>query len=727
MFVLKSFVTKYPKSKGVKNLDRNFYKLLSKLNDNSIKKDELDKKEILDKLDSLRFDIDNTLIPFIEKIGYYKKYEIIDKIKAIVSQISLYINFPEIIGKTVIGVVSPDDKALPVIHHKSKSGDYCFYNIHENTAVFTKNEYDELMSNAKKYEINIRGLAYFLSAPDDSMTDDSVLINIPSIKKNDKNTVRTALFRLVDVLVISTDGYDCINLFDHPVAIVSFDNIDNKNDKSLRDYCNLHNIEYHNQELNTSAINFANTLINVRCKSKISFYIRMKSLLSELLWYLAGEKNALMDKFKMLNDNLLFKDSIVEEDLKTIRNEYSEKMDNEIEKYANELKTITSNMLEKLDNIEKILGTSDKNNDKGEDIAELIAKLSFIYKSFPEDDSAEIIRSLGNKLKDKEGYSEVADVLMKYFFNEKLSKIQVQELLNINTCSVFLDHIKIDLTREYSDMEKNCTEIILKNEQYVRSKDLFLIGKYYIDKDKLLSKKYLFAALYAGEKKAGVLLWKKSKEYFELTNDEKKILADCGIGEAAFYFGEQLYKALEKNGFPQDGNDYYECIKYLNIAGAAKIIDALKLAGNIYYYEYSEGEANAEKIPVILKYYEVAKKCGSVDKTMHERMGELYMKNENYQTARECFEFSQTAGSCFFLGEIYKNGNGVSVDDKTALSWYEKAINAGHVQAQVEYDRLNAKIEAAKKVTTTSSNTSYYSTSYYSSSYYSYYSSYSGW
>ena len=224
-----------------------------------------------------------------------------------------------------------------------------------------------------------------------------------------------------------------------------------------------------------------------------------------------------------------------------------------------------------------------------------------------------------------------------------------------------------------------------------------------------------------------MLLWKKSKEYFELTNDEKKILADCGIGEAAFYFGEQLYKALEKNGFPQDGNDYYECIKYLNIAGAAKIIDALKLAGNIYYYEYSEGEANAEKIPVILKYYEVAKKCGSVDKTMHERMGELYMKNENYQTARECFEFSQTAGSCFFLGEIYKNGNGVSVDDKTALSWYEKAINAGHVQAQVEYDRLNAKIEAAKKVTTTSSNTSYYSTSYYSSSYYSYYSSYSGW
>ena len=57
----------------------------------------------------------------------------------------------------------------------------------------------------------------------------------------------------------------------------------------------------------------------------------------------------------------------------------------------------------------------------------------------------------------------------------------------------------------------------------------------------------------------------------------------------------------------------------------------------------------------------------------------------NYETAHNIWQMHADSGNAeaqAWLGAMYANGDGVDVDDKTALSWYEKAAKQNYAMAQ---------------------------------------------
>ena len=141
-----------------------------------------------------------------------------------------------------------------------------------------------------------------------------------------------------------------------------------------------------------------------------------------------------------------------------------------------------------------------------------------------------------------------------------------------------------------------------------------------------------------------------------------------------------------------------------------------------YFEDYGERNSSEENSnDIALKYYLIAEKKGSKDVKMFERIAKIYFNKENYREAEGYCKKSDTAESNFCLGMIYENGMGCASNEQEAIVHYQRAINMGHMNAQVAYERLTSKIAVEKEKNTVKENTSYSSYTYYSG----YYSS--GW
>lgn len=247
------------------------------------------------------------------------------------------------------------------------------------------------------------------------------------------------------------------------------------------------------------------------------------------------------------------------------------------------------------------------------------------------------------------------------------------------------------------------------------------------------AEKYLLDALENGDILSGEI-YADTPDLLNLRNLQKnnsrksiaalEELADMGVGAAAMKIGKTICERVDMNIYSSEDDEYKRCMKYLKLAAAQGFIDAIKLLGDIHYKRFLMSTyASADKAAAIY-YYALADSKGSVDKKMFEKLGSLYYLDMDYSNCMEyCFKV-ETAAANYYIGLIYKNGYGVSVNKDHALTYFEKAASAGHAEAQVEYEKLNAEIAAQQAKTTTSSQSSYTSYSYYSGYYSSYYS---GW
>ncbi len=75
------------------------FSVLSRLMDETVGEDSITEK-FLGEFEIL---IDEKLLPIIGKIPYENKYELVDSISSLCRDISLYLYFPELINKVVVG------------------------------------------------------------------------------------------------------------------------------------------------------------------------------------------------------------------------------------------------------------------------------------------------------------------------------------------------------------------------------------------------------------------------------------------------------------------------------------------------------------------------------------------------------------------------------------------------------------------------------------------------
>ena len=71
---------------------------------------------IMERLNEFLIVVDEKLIPSIEKIQYIKKYDVISRIRNVGRDISLYLYFPEIISKNIIGFYNLNNESFKLIY-----------------------------------------------------------------------------------------------------------------------------------------------------------------------------------------------------------------------------------------------------------------------------------------------------------------------------------------------------------------------------------------------------------------------------------------------------------------------------------------------------------------------------------------------------------------------------------------------------------------------------------
>lgn len=168
---------------------------------------------------------------------------------------------------------------------------------------------------------------------------------------------------------------------------------------------------------------------------------------------------------------------------------------------------------------------------------------------------------------------------------------------------------------------------------------------------------------------------------------------------------------------------YAKGITNLKIAATYGYLPAIKVLAedyygkviSSYYKNLSEEEMKKKYDDVFeLHQYILSREPNNIDAI--EKMGHLFYKLEDYRRALDYLKRCETPFALFRCGNIYQYGKGTAQDLQKAKEYLEQAWQKGHPKAKIEYDKVNSWIE----------KNAYQRSSYSSQRNYSSRSSYSG-
>ncbi len=707
-----------------------------------IMEESAEKNDMLEKLNVFKNILCGKMIPEIKRIPYKYKYDLISALEGLCKDISLYLYFPELINKMLIGFYKPNaltcqaiykdaplPDALPVIlHGNSERRAVRGLNMAEKIVALSRTQYTDLLRYAKEEKFDLPGLLYALSIPAEHMNLNQAFVIMPEkgsiLKKYD-----APFMNAVDILVI--EACECTTAHLEPYRNLSkvfvYGRSLEKNKELVEKYCDKEEI----------AIEYFNSLSDILKELKNKKYAAeyrnfcyvyyLENILFEISDYLSVQKSGLESSLAEINDNLLFKDKASGECVKNLQNKYRKEMQYITDLYYGNkeiygYKKICDELIHQMTALEESAGVKEnmeavsRHMKMDEVLLELLLKMTSAYKGFPETNCKERVRKYCGIYEQVSGNRKIADVIMHDFFGDAQSKDDLKAFRNMKTRSIFVDRKKIDLRKQLSLSSKECADIVLGMNDSLRNVERRILGKYYLSKDRVnLAKKNLETALLNGDIKAGKIM----VDNIELSERELREIADYGVKSAAIKIGKKLYHKVyvQSEHGRASSRDMEDCLKYLHIAASMGALDAIKLLGDIAYDEEGGGRA-AEA----LHYYLTAIRKGSLDSKLYGKIGRLYFLQEDYKNAVEFCMKADTGESSCLLGYIYEKGKGCAVNEDRALAYYERAREAGYMEAGPAYDRLHEKIEIRNGKREAEKKKSYHSSSETSG-----YSTYSGW
>jgi len=728
------------------NLDEVF-QILAKLMD-----DTVPAEDVAEDISELQIMIEEKLVTSMEQVQYAEKYGVIKKIQDICKDISLYLYFPELIHATAIAFHQPNaagyraiykellrerfrqeksssvikrfadmangtkdsyaiSAAVPVIIHGNMGQTTIkVLNTAEKAVHLSDKEYLHLLDYTANADMDAAELAYVMSVSALAVGSHQVYMTIPPYgNKNRKYDI--SMKQAADVLVLRGKDYDAKALsgYGNLSAVFIYGKMPAADKALLKDQCARQGIriEYFN-----SVSEVLKHLKDLHMQKKNNFCYRYyaQNVLYEIAWYLAVRVGELKKPMIAINDNLLYKDEVSKRCLKKLQKEYGGEIRIASQSYSH-YKAICDELLMKIEGIQEKLGVREgigcvnTHLRMGTVLLDLLIKMTCMLKQFPERNSRETIRYYCNLYKQATGKHEIANVLLNDFLEEPQNRDDLAVFRISAVPSMFFMRKKLDLRRQLSLSKQMCWEIVLKLAKPLRNIEKRMLGEYELAQgNREAAKALLYAAMTEGDIQAGTVLVKE----YQLSFAELREAGDFGVASAAFRAGKMMYEKLERDdGMESDIQNGKDCLMYLNIAAAQNSLQALKLLGDIFYHCCSDDERKKENAKRALHYYLIVGKKGSSDKKLREKIGFLYLSLENYKEAVNYCEQADTAYSNYMLGAIYEQGLGCAADANKALDYYENAIQKGHVEAQVAYERLHAKLEAKKKKNVVSENTSY--------------------
>lgn len=697
--------------------------------------------------------INNELMTAVEKIAYEKKYEVIDNANDLADSIGLYLNYPKLQNKYVIGFYEPDeiqtksiythylcssqntqagfgknqgrggglsDTIPTIVTYGEGKGEIRALNLAEKQIQLSPKSYG-LLETEKKQTVDLTGILTSYHLYSSAVRENQAVIILPK-KADRQQTYHRVLFNALDVLVLKD-----IKMDEELASLIRGGNIkeifsvgySKDTDNTLSALVREMDIKLTHvaktedvytacqaEERNIITYNFRNSVL-------------MENCLCGVLLYLAEQKKVLRDQVAQINKDLINNTEAAKE-IKTLQKNTSDqisKVDQCAEMYYGAIRGIL-NRIEELQRIYETEEAVNRHRGTVDQLLELLVAEGAFFQYYKKTNANDHIRGIKAMCEQAGANRAVVEVLMNDYYSNSQNAETLRMFADYETRSSMLLKKKLSMYDKLKLTLSDCEEMISRLDLPLSPLEYRLLGEAQFHSGRVMdAKETLKTALTRGDLEAGDFMFAHWKETTRL------FLADNGVPQAACEYGIMVYKEYSQTD--QSGS-LDKAIKYLNIAASQNHPRAMEMLGDIHY-EKAMTASNKERKELLknaLWYYTAAEKKKKLKKATLERVGTIYHKEENYQSAKSYLEKAKTGQAFFLLGQMYENGQGIAANRETAFEYYEMAANLGHAQAQVEYSRLGAIIEAEKQKTIINSSTSYSSSSYYSGYYTSYYS---GW
>ncbi|MDO5297344.1 MAG: hypothetical protein Q4F00_12095 [bacterium] len=751
------------------------FRLLESLTNEDIPESEQNTK-LYEKYNKLQELVYQELLSLTEETPYPRKYETYDRIQELLQTVRLHMLVSELTDKRILGFYHPTNaqlteiwkkwltNALPdtlsekplwqrllvKIAPKSQGYNSILYgvptlivpagqkvpntisaiSIGEKRIDLTQDDYVEMLCQDRKAieaedRVDLSSLAHLLIVSSDQISDKQSVLIVPS-RCNANSKYFSALLGLIDTLV------QC----DKKIQLDKLSWLEGSNVKHIISWGK--DVELLSKRLHlrhfapdctiTESFPQIDTKKETKACHNANHGLVLQSIISEVLWYLGIQRHSLNERLATINPDTL--DEQATGIVKEIKEEVAKQLDAS-DSLCKRYLALMTEMDEHLKQIAEAQQNSEAaaaHNDHAISSYGLLGHMfrMCVFYGIVEQQSHKETMQTVRKL--QESCSQAADgrlanIIANDFFKKPSSSDELNALKTTISQEPFISRLKLRHRQELSLDDAACGALVQALPQPRTPEEERILGIHLKQngKDKQ-ARKALYSALTQGDQEAGEAFL----EYFGQEEKTQQNAALFGVAQAALLIGKNKLDLWEKH--QSDTALFAETLKFLNIAAAGGA-PAYSCLCDLWYSEgvrllAANGEEDENMKAAFRACLLNASSMSRTGKKRYERMGTAAYHLKQYSEAKEYLEKADTADAHALLGKMYENGTGMAQDRDTALKEYEKAMELGHTQAKVDYDRLFAALQAEKEAKEASERSSYSASSYYSG-YYSYYSG--GW
>lgn len=538
---------------------------LSKIMDEKCKEESIAEQLF----DEFEYIVNEKLIPLIGKSFCKNKYQFIESISNLCKDISLYLYFPSIINTAVIGIYKPKKFTDKLLCHRfieesllldasslsasvftvinarlNQDQQIQCLNLSEKNVALTNGGYRELLNYAETEKLDLAGVSFGFLIPSEKVNTKQSYVVIPE-NIDVQNKYYVSLIHAVDILIVQAKecNIDAIKNYKYLSKLFLYGKTSKKSKKKIDKYCKRAEID----------INYFNSLseildelsANQESITNFCYKYDLENIFYDILLDLSVRKTALEKPLIDINDNLLFRED--EESYKVVKNlqkEYCEKIDNLMNFYT-KYRNICEKLIQLIEQIQECFDIKEdgtyinKHIPMDKILFDFILKSSEIYKVFPELDSKGKLRNDCKIYKQNFGKDAIINVILNDFMGDEQSISDLEKFEKLQSDSIFYKRKKLKLWDKLLLESADCAEIIYSINDSLTGVEKRILGEHYLKFDVTsTAKRYLFDALRMGEEDAGNIIM---DSLMDITEQERRLLADYGVKEAAFQIAEGLY------------------------------------------------------------------------------------------------------------------------------------------------------------------------------------------
>lgn len=692
----------------------------------------------------------------LNKSSYPQKSVLISELKEVMDGVEILTQFPELIGKSIIGIMGTSGEVndalldkismeqelkiykygnnVPVIIHTDNTENVVnAVNLIESPVAISPDDFRSANKELYKQRIDIRQFLFAFSVSAKIHYSNIAYINFPFYALKSQEYYIN-LINLVDTIILPVDEQgkwkytlDYLKNFKQHKDIYIITNDENTTEvekyiKELIPSYKKDNEEYSLGRYNDNAYSINIYALNnsdewlepYNCvRNNVAIAERILGIISRFNIYQIQRIEQLKNIISGMNRDLLNIDD--EETVSSVRKlkiELDESLDNAKRNFT-DFTAVTERLMDLVYQFEISLY-----NVASASMEEL-TDAKVLYHGQFEKNCSKLIMDLiqiGNfnlarqyisKLEARDyPYTYIFELYMDNKMKRTLSSKNLYELKNDNSkCNMVLKaKVKFGGFIDLSSMEIG--EYAKSIDEPLDGYEYYVLGENYSRVNSSKAKIYYKKSLEQGYLDAGnkLVQYQDSKSYFELEN-----LANMLVPEANYLYG---IKCLENN-------KYARGITYLKIAAVFEHSKAIYKLADIEYSnacrKYVNPDERTEKsINIAFQLYQYLLNKNPHDTDVIEKLGQMYYWRKDYRKSRELLEKCTSAEALFTCGRMYQYGNGVAQDIYKARDLFKSASNKGHIRAKVEYEKVCGWISSNNVKNTYSKSRDYSTSSSYS-------------